>query len=93
MVKILIDLEYIHTCISKDTVKELGISLKLIKEPFKVFNADSSQSGHKLIMNYMDITLDTEGHKKQVEAVVTTLDSADIFLEHNCLTCYNPEIN
>ncbi|KXN92987.1 hypothetical protein AN958_09552, partial [Leucoagaricus sp. SymC.cos] len=61
--------------------------------PFEVFNADGTQSGHKPITYYADIMLDTHGHQEQIEAVVTTLDSADIFLEHDWLTHHNPKIN
>ncbi|KXN93082.1 hypothetical protein AN958_00006, partial [Leucoagaricus sp. SymC.cos] len=37
--------------------------------------------------------LDTNGHKEQIEAVVTILESADIFLGHDWLVHHNPEID
>ncbi|KXN83970.1 hypothetical protein AN958_00614 [Leucoagaricus sp. SymC.cos] len=83
MVKALINSGYTHTCISEDEVKKLGIPIKLVNKSFKVFNVDRTPSGHKLITHYADITLDTHGHKEQIEVVVTTLDSADVFLGHD----------
>ncbi|KXN92622.1 hypothetical protein AN958_02287, partial [Leucoagaricus sp. SymC.cos] len=81
------------TCISEEKVKELGILLKPVTKPFEVFNADGSPSRHKLITHNADITLNTQGHKKQVEAVITILDSADVFLRHDWLIYHNPEID
>ncbi|KXN85047.1 hypothetical protein AN958_11753, partial [Leucoagaricus sp. SymC.cos] len=45
------------------------------------------------ITHYANIDLDTQGHKEQLKAVVTTLDSADIFLGHDWLVHHNPEID
>ncbi|KXN92628.1 hypothetical protein AN958_02293, partial [Leucoagaricus sp. SymC.cos] len=89
----LIDLGYAYIYISENIAKKLEISLRLIKEPFEVFNVDGSQSGHKPIMNYVNITLDTEGHKEQIEVVVTTLDLVNMFLEYDWLTHHNPKID
>ncbi|KXN92965.1 hypothetical protein AN958_09070 [Leucoagaricus sp. SymC.cos] len=93
MVKTLINSGCTHTCILEETVKELGIPLKPINRPFEVFNVDGSPSGNKLIIHYVDIALDNHGHKEQVEAVVTILDSAEIFLGHGWLIYQNSEIN
>ncbi|KXN85040.1 hypothetical protein AN958_11778 [Leucoagaricus sp. SymC.cos] len=93
MVKALIDSECTHTCILEDIVKKLGILLKPVQESFEVLNVDGTQSGYKPIMSYVDIALDTKGYKEQVEAVITTLGPADIFLGHNQLTHHNLEIN
>ncbi|KXN91855.1 hypothetical protein AN958_11795 [Leucoagaricus sp. SymC.cos] len=71
----------------------MGILVKPVDKPFKVFNADGTPSGHKPITHFTSITLNTQGHKEQVKAVVTTLDSADIFLGHNWLVHHNPKIN
>ncbi|KXN83526.1 hypothetical protein AN958_01232 [Leucoagaricus sp. SymC.cos] len=93
MVKALINSGCTHTCISEDKIKELRILAKPVNKLFKVFNADRAPSGHKLITHYADITLDTHSHKEQVEAVITTLDSANMFLGHDWLIYHNPEIN
>ncbi|KXN92360.1 hypothetical protein AN958_08375 [Leucoagaricus sp. SymC.cos] len=82
-VKALINLGCTHICILENKVKELGIPTKLVSKPFKVLNADRTPSSHKLITYYVNITLDTHGHKEQIKAVVTILDSANIFLGHD----------
>ncbi|KXN93024.1 hypothetical protein AN958_10068 [Leucoagaricus sp. SymC.cos] len=83
IVKALINSGYTHTCISEDKVKKLGILIKPVNKSFKVFNADGTPSGHKQITHYANITFDTHGHKEQVEAVITILNLADMFLEHD----------
>ena len=37
--------------------------------------------------------MDINGHEEKIEAVVTKLDAADIFIGYNWLTKHNPTIN
>ncbi|KXN81142.1 hypothetical protein AN958_06041 [Leucoagaricus sp. SymC.cos] len=67
--------------------------MKLVSKPFEVFNTDGTPSGHKPLTHYADINLKTHSHKEQIEAVVTIIDSADIFLRYDWLIHHNPEID
>ena len=39
------------------------------------------------------LEIEINGHKKQLEAVVTDLNGTDIFLRHDWLVKHNPEVN
>jgi transposase InsO family protein len=92
-IKTLIDSGCTHTCISSDLVKAENIPTKPIAQPFRVINADGSESGGKTITEYVELEMDTGGHKEELEAVVTKLESSDMFLGHDWLVKHNPEID
>ena len=55
-VKVLIDSGCTNTTITRKTVKEKGIPIKLLLKPFDVYNLDRSQNGEKTIKE-MDLFL------------------------------------
>ena len=58
---------------------------------FKVFNVNSIKN--KKIIQYILLEVKINGHKKQINIVVTDLNSTDIFLEYDWLIKYNTEVN
>jgi len=65
--------------------------MEFINRSFKVFNADKTKNGD--VTQYMLIKVKINRHKKQINAVVTDLNSIDIFLGYNWLVKHNPEVN
>lgn len=89
----MIDSGCTYTCIDKKVVKEKRIPMEKMATPMTAWNADGTLSGNKLITEFVKINMEIEGYKEDLEAVVTLLQSADLFLGHNWLVNHNPEID
>ena len=90
-VKALVDSGCTYTRIDEQLVKDKRIQTKLINFSFEVFNADRMKNGE--VTKIAPLEIEINGHKKQLEAVVTDLDRTDMFLGHNWLVKHNPEVN
>ena len=90
-VKALVDSEYTHIEINKQLVKDKRIQMKPIKFSFEVFSADGIKNGKVTRVTPLEVEINR--HKEQLEAVVTDLNSMNMFLEHNWLVKHNPEVN
>jgi len=90
-IKALVDLECTHMEIDKQLIKDKRIQTRLINFSFKVFNVDGTKNGKVTRITPLEVKIN--GHKEQLEAVVTDLNGTDIFLGHNWLVKHNPEVN
>ena len=88
-VKTLVDSRYTHIEINEQLVKDKRIQIKLINFSFEVFNADRTKN--REVTRVAPLEIKINGHKKQLEAVVTDLDGTDMFLGHDWLVKHNPE--
>ena len=89
--KVLVDSGYTHMDINEQLVKDKKIQMKPINFSFKVFNADGTKNGE--VTRVVSLEIEINGHKKQLETVVTDLNRIDIFLGHDWLVKHNPEVN
>jgi len=76
-----VDSRYIHIEIDKQLVKNKRIQTRPINFSFKVFNADGTKN--REVTKIVPLEVKINGHKKQLEAAVTDLNSTDMFLGHN----------
>ena len=90
-VKALVDLEYIHTEIDEQLMKDKRIQTKLINFSFEVFNIDRTKNGE--VTRVVSLEIKINRHKEQLEAAVIDLNGTDMFLGHNWLVKHNPEVN
>jgi len=90
-VKALVDSGYTHTGINEQLVKDKKIPMKPINFSFEVFNADGTKNGEVTKVALLKIKID--GHTEQLEAAVTDIDRANMFLGHDWLVKHNPEVN
>ena len=65
--------------------------MKPINFLFEVFNADRMKN--REVTKVMPLEIEINGHKKQLEVVVTDLNGMDMFLGHDWLVKHNPEVN
>ena len=79
--------------ITRKTVEEKGILTKSLPKPFDVYNSDGSRNGKKTIKEFVLLEINSNGHIKQIDAVVSEIKETDLFLEHNWLVEYNPEVD
>ncbi|KAF9441507.1 hypothetical protein P691DRAFT_649800, partial [Macrolepiota fuliginosa MF-IS2] len=89
----LIDSGCAHTCINKETVIALDIPVKELENPIEVINVDRTKNKKGWITDKVDIDINLGRHKETLEAVVSNVESADVFLGYDWLLKHNPEIN
>ena len=58
---------------------------------FEVFNADRTKNGE--VTQFTLLEVEINGHKEQINAVVTDLNGTDMFLGYDWLVKHNPEVN
>ena len=92
-VKTLVDSGCTHMGIDKQLVKEKRIQTKPkpINFSFEVFNTNRMKN--REITKMAPLEIEINGHKEQLEAVVTDLNRTDMFLGHDWLVKHNPEVN
>jgi len=90
-VKALVDSRCTHIEINNQLVKDKRIQMKPINFSFKVFNADGTKNGE--VTKVVRLEIEINGHKKQLEAAVTDINSTDMFLGHDWLVKHNLEVN
>jgi len=90
-VKVLVDSRCIHIKINKQLVKDKRIQTKPINFSFKVFNADRTKNREMTKIAPLEIKINR--YKEQLEVIVMDLNKTDMFLEHNWLVKYNPEVD
>ena len=76
---------------NQQLVKNRRIQTKLVDFFFEVFNVDRTKNGEVTRMAPLEIEINR--HKKQINVVVMDLNGTDIFLGHDWLVKYNPEVN
>jgi hypothetical protein len=82
-----------HTCINEETVSRETIPQVKLPKTIKCTNSDRSISRNKPITDFVQIKMNIDGHKENIDSVVTQLDSADIFIGYDWLTKHNLTIN
>jgi len=92
-VKALIDLGCTNTTIARKTVEEKEISTKSLPRPFDVYNSDGSRNGEKTIKEFVPLEINSNGHIKQINVVVSEIKETDLFLGHDWLVEHNPKVD
>jgi len=89
----LIDSRCTHTIIAADTVQREKLPTEKMKTTMKIYNSDGTRNKYGKIKEVVPITLETEGHIEQINAVVSGITETDIFLGYDWLEKHNPEID
>ena len=90
---VLIDSKCTESYIDSGFVKNNRIKTYPFKNPFPVFNANSTSNDRGLLKDYVELELSVKEHSEIICLTVTTLTSSNIFLGYDWLTKHNPEIN
>jgi len=92
-VKALIDSGCTNTTIARKIVEEKGIATKSLLRPFNVYNSDGSRNEEKTIREFVSLEINSNGHIKQIDAVVSEIKETDLFLGYDWLVEHNPEVD
>ena len=90
-VKTLVDSGCTHMGINEQLVKKKRVQIKPINFSFEVFNVDRTKN--KEVTKMVLLEIEINGYKKQLEAAVMDFNRTDMFLRHDWLVKYNPEVN
>jgi hypothetical protein len=82
-----------HTCIGEKMVKKENIPTRKLVKSMTARNADGLVTGNKQITDFVEVEMEVNGHKEDLEAVVMPLDSPGLLLGHDWLTYHNLEID
>ena len=85
------DSGYTHMGIDKQLVKDKRIQTRPINFSFEVFNADRTKN--REFIKVVSLEININGHKEQLETIVTDLNRTNKFLEHDWLVKHNSEVN
>jgi len=77
--------------IDKQLVKDKRIQTRPINFSFEVFNADRTKN--REFIKVVSLEININGHKEQLETIVTDLNRTNKFLEHDWLVKHNSEVN
>ena len=72
-------------------VKNKRIQTRPINFSFEVFNTDETKN--RKVTKMASLEIEINKHKKQLEVAVTDLNGTNMFLRHDWLVKYNPEVN
>jgi len=87
----LVDSGCTHTGIDKQLVKEEKIRTEPMNRSFEVVNTDKTKNGE--VTQFAPLEVEINGHKEQINAVVTDSNGTDIFLGYDWLVKHNPEVD
>ena len=90
-VKALVDSRCIYIGTNEQLVKDKRIQMRPINFLFEVFNVDGMKNGEVIKVAPLEIKINE--YKEQLKAAVIDLNGMDMFLGHDWLVKYNPEVN
>jgi len=73
------------------TSQRRKIKTEPIDRLFEVFNTDRMKNGE--VTQFAPLEVEINGHKKQINVVVTDLNDTEMFLGYDWLVKHNPEVN
>ena len=82
----LIDSRCTESYIDSGFVKNNRIKTYPSKNPFPVFNTNSTSNDRGLLKDYVELELSVKEHLEIICLTVTTLTFSNIFLRYNCVT-------
>lgn len=81
------------TMVSKELVKNADLPTKERRRAVIMRNADGTENKSGKLKHDAEIQIDIGGHKETVNALVSDISSADVFLGYDWLVKHNPEID
>lgn len=92
-IKVLINSECTHPITVKETVEEKKIPTKQLPKPFNVYNLNRSRNEENTFKEFIPLEINSNRHIEQINTGVLEIKKTDLFLEHNWLVEYNPEVD
>ena len=73
--------------------KKMGLGLRELPIPRKIFNIDDTTNKSGMITHYLDLDVTTKGIHKEMRFLVTDIGKEDILLGYPWLAMFEPRFN
>jgi hypothetical protein len=73
--------------------KRMGLGLRELPNPKKIFNIDNTTNKSGMITHYLDLDVHTNGIHKEMQFLVTDIGHEDVLLRYPWLATFEPKFN
>jgi hypothetical protein len=73
--------------------KRMGLGMKLLPNPKKIFNIDNTTNKSGMITHYLDLNVVTKGIHKEMRFLITNIGREEILLGYPWLATFEPKFN
>jgi hypothetical protein len=73
--------------------KKMGLGLRELPNPRKIFNIDNTTNKSGMIMHYLDLDICTNGIHKEMRFLVTDIGHEEVLLRYPWLATFEPKFN
>jgi hypothetical protein len=91
--KALVDSGATDNFINIKFTKQMGLGVRELPTPKKIFNIDNTTNKSGMIMHYLDLDVCTKGIHKEMRFLITNIGSEDLLLGYPWLTTFEPRFN
>lgn len=79
----LLNSETVQTFIDKQWIEDHSLTLHSLPKPIHISNADGSTSSHGQLQHCISFILSYQGHSKDINSLVVTLETYNLILSYN----------
>jgi hypothetical protein len=73
--------------------KRMGLGIKALPNPKKIFNIDNTTNKSGMTTHYLDLNVDTKGIHKEMRFLITNIGREEILLGYPWLATFEPRFN
>jgi hypothetical protein len=73
--------------------KTMGLGMKALTNPKKIFNIDNTTNKSGMITHYLDLNVVTKGINKEMQFLITNIGREDILLGYPWLATFEPKFD
>jgi hypothetical protein len=73
--------------------KRMGLGMKALPNPKKIFNIDNTTNKSGMITHYLDLNVVTKGIHKEMHFLITDIGREEILLGYPWLAMFKPKFN
>jgi hypothetical protein len=73
--------------------KRMGLGMKNLLTPKKIFNIDNTTNKSGMITQYLDLNIVTEGIHKEMQFLITDIGQEEVLLGYPWLATFEPKFN
>jgi hypothetical protein len=91
--RVLVDLGATDNFMHPNFATKMGLGMKELLTPRKIFNIDNTTNKSGKIMHYLDLDVYTKGIHKEMHFLITDIGSEDILLGYPWLASFEPRFS
>jgi hypothetical protein len=88
--KALVDSRATDNFMHPNFAKRMGLGMKALSKPKKIFNIDNTTNKSGMITHYLDLNVVTKGIHKEMHFLITDIGQEEILLRYPWLATFKP---